>query len=108
MKQVIFITCILIFLGAAWTLYLWWDTTRFVESLPKALDRSNIENATDLSSQQEPAVEDKNKNRDVFREAATQQDPPYEDEEVSIDTTHRPLHVGANSCAASNHHVPIV
>ena len=92
MKQVIFIACILIFWGAAWTLYLWWDTTRFVGSLPKAPDRSNIENATDRSSQQKPTVEDKN--RDVLREAATQQDPPHVDEEVPIDTKHRPVHVG--------------
>ena len=90
MKQVFFIACILIFLGTAWTLYLWWDNIRFVESLPKSPDRSNIENATDMGLQQEPTVEDKN--IDFLREATTQQDPLHVDEEVPIDTTHRPFH----------------
>ncbi len=92
MKQIFFTASILIFFGATWMLYLWWDHTRFVESLPKAPDRSSIENTTDLRSQQEPTVEDKN--RDFLREAITQQDTPHVDEEVPIDTTHRPLHHG--------------
>ncbi len=92
MKHVFFTACLLIFLGTAWTLYLRWDNTRFVESLPKVPDRSNVENATDLSPQREPTVEDKN--IDFLREAITQQDPPLVDEEVPIDTTHRPLHHG--------------
>lgn len=87
MKQFFFAACILIFFSTALALYLRWDNTRFVESLPQAYPTD-----TDLSPQQEPTDEDKN--IDVLGEATTQQDPAHVDKEMPLDTTHRPLHHG--------------
>ncbi len=89
MKRVFFTAGALIFLGIAWTLFLRWDRIRFVESLPKAPVRTDIQHATEQTPQ-DLIAEDKSS--DALRVQRTQDESAHIDEETPIDTTDRPLH----------------
>lgn len=103
MKKVIFTAIVLILLGTTWTLYLRWENKRFVESLPKAPSRTNIEQPTDTITQDGT---DENKNSEPYPlesvpennklpvEENVLQESTSLSEELSPDTAHRPPHPG--------------
>ena len=86
MKQVIFTALAVIVLGVVWTLYLQWDNKRFVESLPKSVSQTNIEEPTDMSTQDSWS---ENENTEHPAPAAADLF-----EEIPPDTAHRPPHGG--------------